>query len=105
LSCAHATTRTDIKLRYLCVRVGSGGRVAANPVPVQVHANARSHETTLGSRAPRRKLHGHAGYNDLVPDQHSGKILPNFSSILIDNKWSVMYPRCTTTFYSDGLVN
>jgi len=87
------------------VRVGSGGRVAATPVPVQVHANARSHETTLGSRAPRRKLHSHAGYNDLVPDQHGGEILPNFSSVLTFNKWSVMFPRCTTTFHSDGLVN
>jgi len=82
-----------------------GGRVAATLVPVQVHANARSHETMLGSRAPRRKLHSHAGYNDLVPDQHGGKILPNFSSILIVNKWSVMFPRNTTTFHSDGLVN
>jgi len=48
---------------------------------------------------------GHAGYNDLVPDQHGGKILLNFSSIIIVNKWSVMYPRCTMTFHSDGLVN
>jgi len=87
------------------VRVGSGGRVAATPVPIQVHANARSHHASLRSRAPRRKLHGHARYNDLVPDQHGGKILPNFSSILIVNKWSVMFPRCTTIFHSDGLVN
>jgi len=28
-----------------------------------------------------------------------------FSSVLIVNKWSVMFPRCTTTFHSDGLVN
>jgi len=85
--------------------VGSGGSVAAIPAPVQVHANARGHETTLGSRAPRRKLRSHAGYNDVVPDQHGGKILPNFSSIQIVNKWSVMFPQCTTTFHSDGLVN
>jgi len=85
--------------------VGSGGRVAATPVPVQVHVNARNHETMLGSRAPRRKVHSRAGYNDLVPDQHGGKISPNFSSILIVNKWSVMFPRCVTTFHSDGLVN
>jgi len=65
------------------------------PVPVQVHANARSHETILGSRALRRKLHSHAGYNDLVPDGHCGKILPNFISILIVNKWSLMIPHCT----------
>jgi len=77
---------------YLCVRVGSGGRVAATPVPVQVHANARSTKTTLGSRAPRTKLHGHAGYNDLVPDKHADEILPNFSIIIV-NKWSAMYPR------------
>jgi len=87
------------------VRVGSGGRVAATPVPVQVNANARSHHTSLGSRVPRRKLHSHAGYNDLVPDQHDGKILPCFSIILLVNKWSVMFPRCTSTFHSDGLVN
>jgi len=105
LSCSHATTRTDIKLRYLCVRVGSGGRAAAIPVPVQVHANARSHHASLGSRAPRRKLHSHVGYSDLVPDQHGGKILPSFSIILIVKKWSVMFSRCTTTFHSDGLVN
>jgi len=105
LFCAHATTRTDLKLRRLCVRVGSGGRVPATPVPIQVHANVRSHETTLGSRQSRRKLHSHAGNNDLVPDQHGGKILPNFSSVLIVNKWSVMFSRCTTTFHSDGLVN
>ena len=107
LFCVHTTTRTDIKLRCLCERVGSGGRVPATPVPIQVHANARSHETTPGSRQPRRKLHSHAGNrgNDLVPDQHGGKILPNFSSILIVNKWSVMYPRCTRLFHSDGLVN
>jgi len=88
LSCAHTTTRTDIKLQYLCVRVGSGGRVPATPV-----------------RQPRRKLHSHARYNDLVSDQHGGKILQNFSSVLIVNKWSVMFSRCTTTFHSDGLVN
>ena len=105
LSCSHATTRTDIKLRYLCVRVGSGGRVAATLVPVQVHANAWSHHTSLGSREPRRKIHSHPGYNDLVPDQHGGTILPSFSIILIVNKWSVMFLRCTTTFHSDGLVN
>jgi len=29
------------------VRVGSGGRIAATPVPVEVNANARSHKTTL----------------------------------------------------------
>jgi len=92
-------------LRYLCVRVGSGGRVAATPVPVQIHANARSRETTLGSRVPRRKLHSPAGYNDLVPDRHGGKILPNFNSVVIVNKWSVMFPRCTTTFHSDEPVN
>jgi len=63
------------------MRVGSRGRVAATPVPVQVHANARSHETTLGSQAPRKKLHSHARYNDLVPDHHGGKILPNFATI------------------------
>ena len=85
--------------------MGSGGRVAATPVPVQVHANAVSHHTSLGSREPRRKIHSHPGYNDLVPDQHGGKILPNFSSILTVNKSSVMFPRCTTTFHSDGLVN
>ena len=28
-----------------------------------------------------------------------------FSSVLIVNKWSVMFSRCTTTFHSDGLVN
>jgi len=61
-------SRTDIKLWYLCVGVGSGGRVAATPVPFQVHVNARSLHVSLGSRAPRRKLHSHAGYNDLVPD-------------------------------------
>jgi len=32
-------------------------------------------------------------------------VLPNFSSVLIVNKWSVMFSRCTTTFHSDGLVN
>ena len=67
----------------------------------KVHANAVSHHTSLGIRAPRRKLHSHAGYNDLVPDQHGGKILPSFSILLIVNKWSVMFPRCTTTFHSD----
>ena len=105
LTCSHATTRTDMNLWYLCVRVGSGARVAATPVPVQVNANARSHHASLGSRAPRIKFHSHAGYNDLVPDQHGGQILPSFSIILIVNKWSVMFPRCTTTFHSDGLVN
>ena len=94
-----------LKVAVFCVRVGSGGRVSATPVPIQVHANARSHETTLGSRQPRRKLHSHARNNDLVPDQHGGKILPNFSSVLIVNKWSVMFLRCTMTFCSDGLVN
>ena len=64
-----------------------------------------SDDTSLGSRAPRRKLHSHEGYNDLVPDEHGGKILPSFSIILIVNEWSVMFPRCTTTFPSDGLVN
>ena len=54
---------------------------------------------------PRRKIHSHPGYNDLVPDQHGGKILPSFIIILIVNKWFVMIPRCTTTFHSDGLVN
>jgi len=91
--------------RYSCVCVGSGGRVAATHVPFQVHANARGTETTLGSRAPRTTLHGHAGYNDLVLDQHAGEILPNLSSIITVNKWSAMYPGCTTTFHSDGLVN
>ena len=105
LFCAHTTTRTDIKLRCLCVHVCSGGRVSATPVPNQVHANARSHETTPGSRQPRRKFHNHTGNNDLVPDQHGGKIWPNFSSVLIVNKWSVLLSRCTTTFHSDGLVN
>ena len=87
--------------------MGNGNRVAATPVPVQVRAKARSHHTSLrlGSRVPRRKLHSHEGYNDLVPDEHGGKILPSFSIILIVNKWSVMFPRCTSTLYSDKLVN
>jgi len=85
--------------------VCSGGRVPATPVPIQVHANARGHETTPGSRQPRRRFHNHAGNNDLVPDQHGGKIWPNSSSVLIVNKWSVLLSQCTTTFHSDGLVN
>jgi len=105
LFCAHTTTRTDVKLQCLCVHVGSGGRVPATPVPIQVHANARSHQTTPGSRQPRRKFHNHAGNNDLVPDQHGGKIWPNFSSVLIVNKWSVLLSQWTTTLHSDGLVN
>jgi len=52
-----------------------------------------------------KKFHNHAGNNDLVPDQHGGKIWPNFSSVLIVNKWSVLLSQWTTTFHSDGLVN
>jgi len=85
---------------YACVCVSSGGCVAATPVPVQVHANARSTETTLGSRA-HTTLKGHAGYNDLVPDQFEFEILPNFSSMLKVNMWSTMYPRYTITIHSD----
>jgi hypothetical protein len=75
---------------YACVRVSSGGRVAVTPVPVQVHANARSTETTLGSRA-HTTLKGHAGYNDLAPDQFEFEILPNFSSMLKVHDVSTIY--------------
>jgi len=81
LSCAHATTPIDIMFQHACVRVGSGGRVTATRVPVQVHANARSTGTTLRNQA-RTTLHGHAR----VPDQHHCEILPNFSSIIEVNK-------------------
>jgi len=90
--------------RYTCVRVGSGGNVAATPVALQVHANTRSTEATLGSR-DRTQLHCHAGHNDLVPDQCKCEILPNFSSIVTVNKWSTMYPRYTISFHHDTLVS
>jgi len=51
-----------------------GGRVAATPVPVQVHANARSTEPTLGSQGSKTIL-GFTGHNsDLVPHQDKSEI-------------------------------
>ena len=95
----HGTARTCVPSRPLKRRLCTGKG------PKECLFSQGSHHTSLGSQAPRRKLHSHAGYNDLGPDQHGGKILPNFSNVLIVSKWSVMFSRCTTTFHSDGLVN
>ena len=53
---------------HACVRVCSGGRVAAIPVPVQLHANARTTEPTL-RRQGLQRLQRFAGHNDVVPHE------------------------------------
>jgi len=60
---------------YACVSVCShgGGRVVANPLPVQLHVKAHSSETTLRSHGSTT-LQGLAGYNDLVPHQYKCEI-------------------------------